>query len=138
MQSKGRGRAFRTRNQCEIIFRYNNNANKIYGKKRWIEDEDDDEDNEENDEKEINNYYNISNRSSNRGENKNNIIYNSSNRGEYRKSNNMTISSINREENSRFNDFEEENDMVKTDREERRGMTYAEKRKLFRKKFGEK
>ena len=138
MQSKGRGRAFRTKNQSEIIFRYNNNANKIYGKKRRIEDEDDDEDNEENDEKEINNNYNISNRSSNRGEIKNNIIYNSSNRGEYRKSNNMTISSINREEISRYNDFDEENDMTKTDREERRGMTYAEKRKLFRRKFEEK
>ena len=50
----------------------------------------------------------------------------------------MTISSINREENSRFNDFEEENDISKTDREERRGMTYAEKRKLFRRKFEEK
>jgi hypothetical protein len=138
MQSKGRGRAFRTKNQCEIIFRYNNNANKIYGKKRRIEDEDDDEDNEENDEKEINNNYNISNRSSNRGEIKNNIIYNSSNRGDYKKSNNMTISSINREEISRYNDFDEENIMAKTDREERRGMTYTEKRKLFKKKFEEK
>ena len=139
MQSKGRGRAFRTKNQNEIIFRYNNNANKIYGKRRRIEDEDDDdEDNEENDEKEINNNYNISNRSSNRGEIKNNIIYNSSNRGDYKKSNNMTISSINREEISRYNDFDEENIMAKTDREERRGMTYTEKRKLFKKKFEEK
>ena len=138
MHSKGRGRAFRTKNQSEIIFRYNNNANKIYGKKRNYEDEDDDEDNEENDEKEVNNNFNVSNRSSNRGEIKNNIIYTSSNRGEYRKSNNMTISSINREETSRYNDFDEENDMTKIDREERRGMTYTEKRKLFKRKFEEK
>ena len=50
----------------------------------------------------------------------------------------MTISSINREEISRYNDFDEENIMAKTDREERRGMTYTEKRKLFKKKFEEK
>ena len=99
MQSKVRGRAFRTKNQNEIIFRYNNNANKIYCKRRRIEDEDDDdEDNEENDEKETNNNYNISNRSSNRGD--------------YKKSNNMTISSINREEISRYNDFDEDNIMA--------------------------
>lgn len=134
LQSKGRGRAFRTKNQSEIIYRYNNNANKIYGKKRRIEDEDYDED---NDEKEINNNY-ISNRSSHREDIKNNIIYNSSNRGDYRKSNNMTISSINREEISRYNDFDEENDINKTEREERKGMTYSEKRKLFRRKFEEK
>ena len=137
LSSRGRGRAYRTKIENEILNKYNsiNYNNKMYEniKRKEVENNEDNEDNEEIEEDEDvekNENNNINSRTFNKlQDNTRNIIPSSSNRD--LKNNNVIINSINTKESNNYYDEEENSD----DKRGKKKMLYGERRKLFRQKF---